>query len=118
MFVKGQKRHPNAGRKKGTPNKATVRRRLAEAEGVAAQLKSIQSTEMPLDFMLRKMRDPTESPYERNVMARAAAPYCHAQLQAVAHQHVGADGQPIAPMISVTIVQHEPASVVAAGARW
>jgi hypothetical protein len=31
-FQKGQPRHPNAGRKKGTPNKATVKRRKQEAE--------------------------------------------------------------------------------------
>jgi hypothetical protein len=32
-FVKGKPRHPNAGRRKGTPNKGTVRARRLIAEG-------------------------------------------------------------------------------------
>ena len=103
MFVKGMKRLPNAGRRKGTPNKATIERRKAEAEG-----KELQSREMPLDFMLRVMRDPLQPPSERCVMARAAAQYCHPQLTAVAHQYMDAQGRPIAPVVSVTIVDTTP----------
>ena len=73
LFQKGQPRPPNAGRKKGTPNKATVQRRMAEAAGVAEQLKAIKSQEMPLDFLLRKMRDPTSSPADQFTAALAAA---------------------------------------------
>ena len=100
MFTKGMKRLPNSGRRKGTPNKATVERRKAEAEG-----KVIQSKEMPLDYMLRVMRDPTQAPSERAVMARAAAQYCHPQLTAVAYKHMDAQGRPIAPVVSVRIVE-------------
>jgi len=103
VFVKGMKRPEGAGRKKGTPNKATIARRKAEAEG-----KELQSREMPLDFMLRVMRDPLQPPSERCVMARAAAQYCHPQLTAVAHQYMDAQGRPIAPVVSVTIVETPP----------
>ena len=55
-FVKGQ-----GGRKKGSLNKATIAKRLAEAEDALARQKELeasgQATEMPLDFMLRVMRD-------------------------------------------------------------
>ena len=78
---KGPARPPNAGRKKGTPNKATVERRRLEAEALEAL-----SKEMPLDYMLRIMRDPDLDPARRDVMARSAAPMCHPQLQAIAHK--------------------------------
>jgi hypothetical protein len=51
----------------------------------------------PLDYMLQVMRDPTASEARRDMMAKAAAPYRHPQLQAVAHKHLNADGTPIAP---------------------
>jgi hypothetical protein len=35
--------------------RATIRRRLEEAAGVEAQFEAIQSTETPLEFLLRKM---------------------------------------------------------------
>ena len=39
----------------------------------------------PLDFMLRLMRDPNTPDLIRIDMAKAAAPYLHARLQAVTH---------------------------------
>ena len=38
-------------------DRATIRRRLEEAAGVETQFEAIQSTETPLEFLLRKMRD-------------------------------------------------------------
>jgi hypothetical protein len=38
------------------------------------------------------------------MMAKAAAPYRHPQLQAVAHKYLNSDGSPIAPTVTVTIV--------------
>lgn len=108
MYVKGQPKPAGSGRKAGTPNKATVRRRLEEAAGLKEQWASIQSKEMPLDYLLRKMRDPASAPAEQFLAARSAAPYCHAMLQAHAHQHMDATGKPIAPVISVTIVGAVP----------
>jgi hypothetical protein len=91
LFVKGQPRPPGAGRKKGSRNKATIERLKREALG-----HEVERNEMPLDFMLRTMRN-IEAPYsERFLAARSAAPFCHPQLQAVAHKHMDADGRPIA----------------------
>jgi len=52
---------------------------------------------LPLDYMLRVMRDPATEPHRRDAMAKAAAPYVHPQLQAVAPRHLDAKGHPIAP---------------------
>src|SRR5580704_15665040 len=61
------------GRPKGARNKRT--RALIEAARA--------SSEMPLDFMLRVMRDPTAQTKRRDEMARAAAPYLHSKLNSV-----------------------------------
>jgi hypothetical protein len=53
--------------------------------------------------MLRVMNDPTVEHSRRDAMAKAAAPYRHPQLQAVAHKHMNADGTPIAPSLSITM---------------
>jgi hypothetical protein len=39
------------------------------------------------------------------MMAKAAAPYRHPQLQAVAHKYLNSDGSPIGPTVTVTIMQ-------------
>jgi hypothetical protein len=61
------------------------------------------SGELPLDFMLRTMRDPGQDFAMRASMARSAAPYCHPQLQAVAHKLVDAAGNPIAPVVNLSV---------------
>lgn len=76
---KGGKRQ-GAGRPKGAPNKASA----ARAAEIAA------SGETPLDYMLRRMRDPTVEHADRDKMAVAAAPYVHSRLAAV--EHTGKDG--------------------------
>jgi hypothetical protein len=105
LFVKGQPRPPASGRKKGTPNRATVKRRLEEAQEAEERAASIQSTEQPIDYMLRIMRDPASGEARRDAMARAAAPYCHPQLQAVAHKLLDAKGKPVAPIVNVNAPQ-------------
>src|ERR1700737_4495628 len=47
--------------------------------------------------LLAVMRDPTASEARRDMMAKAAAPYRHPQLQAIAVRNLGSDGKPIAP---------------------
>jgi hypothetical protein len=64
--------------------------------------------DLPLDYMLRTMRDPTTEPHRRDAMAKAAAPYVHPTLAAVAHKHLDAQGNAIAPVISVTIESTPP----------
>src|ERR1700736_707162 len=65
------------GRKRGTPNKATT------AAAIRAEVAA--SGEIPLDYMLRVMRDETADPARRDAMAKAAAPYVHPSLASVRH---------------------------------
>ena len=83
------------GRRKGTPNRRTAEMRVEMAA----------SGEMPLAYMMRIMRDPSTEPHRRDAMAKAAAPYVHPTLAAVAHKHMNADGTPIAPTVTVTIMR-------------
>jgi hypothetical protein len=46
--------------------------------------RSLKALKRPLEFLL-KMRDTTAAPADRFQVAKAAAPFCHPQLQAVAH---------------------------------
>src|SRR4051812_16314411 len=71
------------GRKKGVPNKRTA----AEKAAVEA------SGEMPKEYMLRVMRDPTVEHERRDRMASAAAPYFHSRLTST--EVSGKDGGPI-----------------------
>src|SRR6516162_9580095 len=108
-FKKGMQKVSGSGRKKGTKNVATLEKELLQAEGRIQQMEerniASQGDEMPLDFLLRRMRNPAFSPTERFLAARAAAPYCHAQLQAIAHKHLDSSGNPIAPTVTVTIAK-------------
>lgn len=62
-----------AGRPKGSINRAT-------AESIE---RAKLTGELPLDYMLRIMRDQSAAPDRRDDMAKAASPYVHARLQAV-----------------------------------
>ena len=61
------------GRKKGVKNKIQT----ARIEALS------QKGEMPLDYMLRVLRDPETESARRDDMAKAAAPYTHARLSAM-----------------------------------
>lgn len=77
---------PGAGRKAGTPNKASVeRQRKVAATGIT-----------PLDYMLKVMRDEKADAGRRDDMAKAAAPYVHPKLASM--QHTGRGGGPIQTM--------------------
>src|ERR1700730_1834200 len=65
------------GRKKEPQNRA------ATAAAVRAEVAA--SGEIPLDYMLRVMRDETVEPTRRDAMAKAAAPYVHPSLASVRH---------------------------------
>jgi hypothetical protein len=82
-YPKGKPRPAGAGRKKGTPNKATA----AKVAAIAA------SGLTPLDFMLGVMRDESRDVAVRLDAARSAAPYVHPKLSAV--EHSGKDGGPV-----------------------
>lgn len=74
-----------AGRKPGVPNIRT------EAQTQAAEEGGI----MPLDYMLRVMRDETQDVDRRMDAAKGAAPYVHAKLANVTARVEGKDGGPI-----------------------
>lgn len=80
---------PGAGRKSGTPNKASVER----------QKKVAATGDTPLEYMLKVMRDAKADASRRDDMAKAAAPYVHPKLAAL--QHSGPRGGPI-PVIDLT----------------
>ena len=65
---------PNAGRKPGTLNR--FNRELLE--------RAIEGGQLPLDYMLEIMRDQSLDPRLRIDAAKAAAPYVHQKLSAVA----------------------------------
>lgn len=68
-------RRPGAGRKKGS-----IRRLTAEAIDAAAA-----EGILPLQYMLRVMRDARVARPRRDAMAIAAAPYLHSKLSSVEH---------------------------------
>jgi hypothetical protein len=70
------------GRPKGSKNKRTLLQEEHRANG-----------ELPVDFMLRLMRDKTLQTNVRLDCAKAVAPYVHPRLNAV--EHTGEDGGPL-----------------------
>ncbi len=82
MAQRGGER-PGAGRKKGSPNKASAARQKAITE----------SGLTPLDYMLGILRDDKQEIDKRMWAAEKAAPYVHPRLAAV--EHTGKDGGPI-----------------------
>lgn len=67
------------GRKAGKKSKRTI---ITEAAFVEAA----RAGELPLQYMLRVMRDPNASQSRRDNMAMAAAPYVHPRFAVVAYQ--------------------------------
>jgi hypothetical protein len=49
---------------------------------------------MPLDFLLRMMRDPSEPKSKRLEAAKAAAPFCHPKLNAIDVPPAGDEEKP------------------------
>jgi hypothetical protein len=76
-FKAGNSGNPR-GRPRGTRNKRT--RALLEAAQVGG--------EMPLDYMLRVMRDPNAPAKRRDEMAKAAAPFLHSKLASIENPKV------------------------------
>lgn len=81
---RGGKR-PGAGRKKGSKQK------IAKTYLTKSSLIAAGDGEMPLQYMLRVMRDPGADEKRRDAMATAAATYIHPKLSSVTgsftHKH-------------------------------
>ena len=93
MNGRGGKR-PGAGRPKGAASRANERVRQEAAV----------TGELPLAYMLRIMRDPSQPVGRRDEMAKAAAPFCHSRLSSV--EHSGEISRPTvirAPAISASL---------------
>lgn len=80
-----------AGRKKGSVTTKTrdVARGAAEAGGIT-----------PIEYMLKVMRDSKADKSRRDDMAKAAAPYIHPRLSAVAVADSGSTLQKLADRLS------------------
>lgn len=79
------------GRQKGTPNRLTTKTKaLLQSSGL-----------LPLEYMLRVMRDKGASADRRDAMARAAAPYVHSQRKAI--EHTGEGGGPIKSRVIISL---------------
>jgi len=59
---------------------------------------------MPLDFLLRLMRDPREPKSKRLEAAKAAAPFCHPKLNAIDAPPAGGEEKPETTTIKVAFV--------------
>ena len=102
------------GRKKGSKNK----HKLPVDLGSDVVFQAAQNGETPLEYMLRVMRDQTQEYPRRDEMAKAAAPYVHARLNAtdlkttITHEDVPADelrAQILAEMAELGITPALPA---------
>jgi len=71
-----------SGRPAGSKNKRK-RNVVEEARKIIAAAE--RDGEAPLNYMLRIMNDPTAPEHRRDMMARCAAPFCHARLISAKH---------------------------------
>jgi hypothetical protein len=85
-------------------------RALARPKGAASRVneqvrqEAAATGELPLAYMLRIMRDPSQPISRRDEMAKAAAPFCHSRLSSV--EHSGEIARPTvirAPAVSATL---------------
>lgn len=76
-FPKRGGKRQGAGRKKGSKQK------IAKTHLTKSALIAAGDGEMPLQYMLRVMRDPTTDDKRRDAMATAAATYIHPKLSSV-----------------------------------
>jgi hypothetical protein len=90
-FKSGVSGNPR-GRPKGSRNKRT--QTLLEAAQAGGEL--------PLDYMLRVMRDPSAAIRRRDEMAKAAAPFVHSKLASV--ENLGPPKEPTTTGIEVSFV--------------
>jgi hypothetical protein len=90
MPAGGERR--GSGRPKGSQNKRTLAHKYIPAPEVG---------ELPLEYMVRVMNDPSVDNERRDKMAIAAAPYYHQKLATV--EHTGKYGAALIPVINLTI---------------
>jgi hypothetical protein len=80
-------------RRAGEPTTATKTTATSTvAKAPSAGVPAVASTETPLDYMLRIMRDPAQDDDRRDAMAKAALPYIHARLTSIDGQVADNEG--------------------------
>jgi hypothetical protein len=118
QFRKGQPRHPDAGRRKGTPNKVTSRMREQCIATGKTMLQIMTDNAREMDATVQKLseqlarasRDDLKRLMEQILVyrdraqryARDAAVYFHPQLADIKHDHRRDDGKPIVPILEIT----------------
>ena len=78
------------GRTKGTPNAKTAERKAEIAAG----------GELPLDYALRIMRDPSETHERRDWACGQAMRFCHAALNESKNKHEHDVSDPLAALLA------------------
>lgn len=94
---RGRPKGSKGGRPRGSANKVaseTRKRVVSEAEA--------SGKELPLDYMLRIMRDTEAEDYRRDAMASSAAKYIHSPAPAIT-QLQGDASKPLVQKIEVSI---------------
>lgn len=82
-----------AGRHKGTPKTGGRRKGSPNKASAARQAKLAKSGLMPLEYMLKILRDKGSTDEQKTWAAKEAAPYCHPKLASIFKS--GPDGGPI-----------------------
>jgi hypothetical protein len=95
------------GRRPGSKNKRT--KQLEVQMALVSERLAVSDSTMPLEVMLRVMRDPATAPLVRLEAAARAAPYCHARLQAI--EHSGTAAVLVAPVLP-PLAPHEVSQAV------
>lgn len=99
---------------RGGPNRGQGRKRGSRNKRQQAELKRLAAGgEMPLDYMLRIMRDPKTTRPRADRMALQALPYCHAKLMPKP-----ADGKPPADGNGKKAAAQAAAETAGKGTAW
>jgi len=83
--------HNRGGKRQGAGRKKGSKQKIGKTYLTKSSLIAAGDGEMPLQYMLRVMRDPTADEKRRDTMAAAAATYIHPKLSSVtgtfSHKH-------------------------------
>jgi hypothetical protein len=80
-----------------------INKGAASRSNEQARQEAAASGELPLAYMLRIMRDPSQPVGRRDEMAKAAAPFCHSRLSSVEHSEIARPTVIRAPAVSATL---------------
>jgi hypothetical protein len=103
MVEKTKRKHVKTGRPRGRPKGTGRGRPRGSSNKVASETRKrivseaeANGTELPLDYMLRVMRDPEAEDHRRDSMATSCAKYLHSPAPAITQLQ----GDPLKPLVS------------------